>query len=55
MVLGAYLIYKFVKKTKVVPLESIALHDAFDQADAYPEEPEVKKTGPIRFVSWIWD
>ncbi|KAH0421540.1 amino acid permease [Colletotrichum camelliae] len=55
LVLGAYLIYKFVKKTKIVPLENIALHDAFDQADAYPEEPEVKKTGPIRFVSWIWD
>ncbi|KAL0931271.1 Dicarboxylic amino acid permease 3 [Colletotrichum truncatum] len=55
LVLGAYLIYKFVKKTKVVSLDSIPLHDAFEQADAFPEEPEEKKTGPIRFVSWIWE
>ncbi|KAF6806160.1 amino acid transporter [Colletotrichum sojae] len=55
LVLGAFLIWKFVKKTKVVSLDNIPLHEAFEQADAYPEEPEVKKTGPIRFVSWIWE
>ncbi|KAF6824251.1 amino acid transporter [Colletotrichum plurivorum] len=55
LVLGAYLIWKFAKKTKVVTLDNIPLHEAFEQADAYPEEPEVKKTGPIRFVSWIWE
>ncbi|GKT54104.1 dicarboxylic amino acid permease [Colletotrichum tofieldiae] len=51
----AFLTWKFVKKTKAVSLENIPLHDAFEQADSYPEEPEVKKTGPIRFVSWIWE
>ncbi|KAK2053594.1 amino acid permease [Colletotrichum caudatum] len=51
----AFLIYKFVMKTKAISLENIPLHDAIERADAHPEEPEVKKTGPIRFVSWIWD
>ncbi|KAF9877857.1 amino acid permease [Colletotrichum karsti] len=55
LVLGAYTIYKLVKKTKIVPLNDIPLRDAFEQADEYPEEPEPKKTGPVRFVSWIWD
>jgi yeast amino acid transporter len=54
-VLFAYLIWKFTKKTKIVPLKSIPLDDAIEQADQYPDEPEEKNTGPIRFVSWIWD
>ncbi|KAK1634680.1 amino acid permease [Colletotrichum phormii] len=55
LVAGAFLFWKFFKKTKGVVLENIPLHDAFEQADAYPEEPEKQETGPIRFVSWIWN
>ena len=53
--LFAYLIWKFVKKTKIVPLSAIALDEAFAQADTTPDEPEVKSVGWIRVLSWIWD
>lgn len=31
--LSAYFIWKFVKKTKIVPLSEIPLHAAFEQAE----------------------
>ncbi|OLN83759.1 Dicarboxylic amino acid permease 3 [Colletotrichum chlorophyti] len=55
LVLFAYLIYKFIKKTRIVALDSIPLHDAFEQADLNPDEPEPKKTGPARLISWLWE
>lgn len=54
MVLTAYLVWKFVKKTKVVPLRDIPLKAALDQADQQPEEPEPKQNGWLSIVSWIW-
>ncbi|WYZ39883.1 hypothetical protein EsH8_IV_000224 [Colletotrichum jinshuiense] len=51
----AFVVWKFVKKTKVVSLDSIPLHEAFEQSDEYPDEPEPKNTGPIRFISWLWE
>ncbi|KAK7921335.1 hypothetical protein PG985_009357 [Apiospora marii] len=55
LVLGAYLIWKFVKKTKVVSLDSTPLLAALDQVDLYPDMPEPKQTGWLRTVSWIWN
>ena len=55
LVIYAYLIWKFVKKTKVVSLSSIALEEAFDRVEQEPEFPELRKTGAIRVVSWIWE
>ncbi|KAH6652502.1 proline-specific permease [Truncatella angustata] len=55
LVLGAYLIWKFTKKTKVVSLKSIPLDDALLQADQCPDEPEEKAKGLVKLVSWIWD
>ncbi|KAK7977327.1 hypothetical protein PG996_003393 [Apiospora saccharicola] len=55
LVLGAYLIWKFVKKTKVVSLDSIPLLAALDQVDLYPDMPEPKQTGWLRTVSWMWN
>ncbi|KAK8133734.1 amino acid permease/ SLC12A domain-containing protein [Apiospora sp. TS-2023a] len=55
LVLGAYLIWKFVKKTKVVSLDSIPLLAALDQVDLYPDMPEPKQTGWLRAVSWMWN
>jgi len=51
----AYLSWKYYKKTKIIPLDEIALADAFEQASLYPEDPEEKKRGWIRLVSWMWD
>ncbi|KAI0010469.1 proline-specific permease [Xylariaceae sp. FL0662B] len=55
LVLSAYLIWKFIKKTKVVSLHSIPLDEAFGQADEILGEPPAKKKGWVRLVSWIWD
>ncbi|KEY72704.1 hypothetical protein S7711_02492 [Stachybotrys chartarum IBT 7711] len=33
IVVSAYFIYKYVKKTRIVPLDKIPLHDAFDLAE----------------------
>ncbi|KAK3389645.1 amino acid permease/ SLC12A domain-containing protein [Podospora didyma] len=55
IVLIAYLSWKFLRRTKIVSLDEIALKDAFEQAEQYVEEPEGKKKGWIRAVSWIWD
>ena len=55
LVLCAYLIWKYVKKTKIVSLHAMALDEAFAQADNTPDEPEVKKPGWVRGISWIWD
>jgi amino acid transporter len=38
LVLAAYLIWKFVKKTKVVSLSEIPLHDAISRASEKPSE-----------------
>ncbi|KAK8039407.1 hypothetical protein PG993_007818 [Apiospora rasikravindrae] len=55
LVLGAYLIWKFLKKTEVVPLDSIPLLAALEQVDLYPDMPEPKQTGWLRTVSWLWN
>jgi amino acid transporter len=49
------MIYKYFRKTKIMSLESIPLLDALEQAELYPEEPEKKQSGWLRFVSWIWE
>lgn len=53
--LAVYLIWKYLKKTKIVSLESIPLADALEQVERYPEEPEKKQKGWLRFASWIWE
>ena len=56
IVLTAYLFWKYFRKTKVVSLDDIPLEDAFQQAEYFvDDEPEVKKKGWIRAISWIWD
>ncbi|KAI1151250.1 amino acid permease/ SLC12A domain-containing protein [Nemania diffusa] len=56
LVLAAYLIWKFWKKTKIVSLSKIPLEEAFRQAEQVPDdEPPVKKNNKLRFVTWIWD
>ncbi|KAI0397013.1 amino acid permease/ SLC12A domain-containing protein [Xylariaceae sp. FL0594] len=57
LVLTAFLVWKFWKKTKLVSLSEIPLEDAFKQAaeQAPDDEPLVKRTSWVRLVSWIWD
>ncbi|KAI1381186.1 proline-specific permease [Hypoxylon crocopeplum] len=55
LVLSAYFIWKFVRKTKISSLKSIPLEEAFLQVDQYPDEPEGKSQGWLRALSWIWD
>lgn len=56
LVLLAFLIWKFWKKTKIVSLSKIPLEEAFRQArDFVDDEPPTKTKGAARFVSWIWD
>ncbi|KAI8962061.1 dicarboxylic amino acid permease [Daldinia sp. FL1419] len=55
LVLGAYLIYKYVKKTRIASLKSIPLEDAILQADQYPDDPQDKSEGWTRAISWLWD
>ncbi|KAK9791657.1 putative Amino acid permease/ SLC12A domain-containing protein [Seiridium cardinale] len=53
LVLCAYLTWKSIKKTKIVPLESIPLVEALAQADQYPEDPEEKSKGALRLSPQI--
>ncbi|KAI1077826.1 amino acid permease/ SLC12A domain-containing protein [Whalleya microplaca] len=55
LVLSAYLIWKFIKKTQVVSLSSIPLDEAFEQAERPYDEPPTKQKGWIRLFTWIWD
>ncbi|EGY15208.1 hypothetical protein VD0002_g5630 [Verticillium dahliae] len=55
LVTGAYLLWKVLKKTRFVSLDSVPLDSAFEQVDLNPEEPEVEEKGWIRAVSWIWN
>ncbi|KAI0205279.1 amino acid permease/ SLC12A domain-containing protein [Astrocystis sublimbata] len=56
LVLLAYFIWKYWKKTKIVSLADIPLDDAFKQAGQIEDdEPPVKKGTWVRLVSWIWD
>ncbi|KAI0443517.1 amino acid permease/ SLC12A domain-containing protein [Xylaria telfairii] len=56
LVLSAYLIWKFWKKTKIVSLSNIPLDEAFKQAEqVVDDEPPTKKRTWVRLVSWIWD
>ncbi|KAJ3578101.1 hypothetical protein NPX13_g2463 [Xylaria arbuscula] len=56
LVLAAYLIWKLLKKTKIVSLSDIPLEEAFAQAAEVPDdEPPFKKSSKAHWISWIWD
>lgn len=54
LVIAAYLLWKFTKGTKIVSLEDIPLRAALDDIVQYPEPAERKRTGWLRYLSWIW-
>ncbi|UZJ56069.1 hypothetical protein CBS101457_005389 [Exobasidium rhododendri] len=55
LVIGAFVIWKVWKKTKYIPLESIPLIAALDEAERNPDIPTEATKGWVRLVSWIWD
>ncbi|KAI2643371.1 amino acid permease/ SLC12A domain-containing protein [Xylaria nigripes] len=56
LVLATYTIWKFWKRTKIVPLAEIPLEDAFKQAEqAMGYAPLVPNSKADLLFSWIWD
>jgi amino acid permease len=55
LVITAFLIWKFWKKTKYVRLADIPLLAALDEAEEDLNDEEPVSKGWIRLVSWIWD
>ncbi|KAK4173629.1 putative amino acid permease [Triangularia setosa] len=61
IVLTAYLFWKSLRKTSVIPLDQIPLEEAFKQAEENLKlqnqgfQPTKKTKSWTRFISWIWD
>jgi amino acid transporter len=55
LVITAYLIWKFVKKTRIVSLKEIPLQEALEEIRINPEDPEPENTGWRKFVTFLWD
>ena len=55
LVLAAFLLWKFIKKTKFVKLSEIPLKDALDDVDRNPEPLDPGSKGWMRFVGFLWD
>lgn len=55
LVLGAYAIWKVIKKTKLVRLEDIPLREAFEEIGREPEDPEPVAKGWVKWVAFLWD
>ncbi|KAI0470996.1 amino acid permease/ SLC12A domain-containing protein [Xylariaceae sp. FL0804] len=55
LVLAAYSMWKYAKKTKVVSLSDIPLDEAFDQVEQLIDVPETKSRGWVQMISWLWD
>lgn len=55
LVLTAFLLWKFFKKTKFVKLAEIPLREAFEEVERKPEEPDPVPKGWVKLVSFLWD
>lgn len=57
LVLGAFTVWKVLKKTKFKSLDSVRLTEALEQADQYPESVTERKSLLVRILtfSWLWD
>jgi len=51
----AYLVWKFVKRTKIVNLADVPIRQALDEIARHPEPPEPKQTGWRRIIGILWD
>ncbi|KXT15493.1 hypothetical protein AC579_3398 [Pseudocercospora musae] len=55
LVLTAFVLWKFFKKTRIANLADIPLREALDEIERKPEEPESSPRGWLRWVSFLWD
>ncbi|CAK7217069.1 hypothetical protein SCUCBS95973_003026 [Sporothrix curviconia] len=55
LVIAAFVLWKFVKRTKAVSLDAVPIEEALYEADHYPDEVPYDQKGLIRLVSWLWD
>ena len=55
LVLAAFLIWKFVKKTRFVKLSEIPLREALDDIDRHPEPLDPSSKGWKKYVGFLWD
>ncbi|KAF2427118.1 hypothetical protein EJ08DRAFT_699747 [Tothia fuscella] len=55
LVIAAFLIWKLVKRTRIVSLHEIDLQGAFEDIRLHPEDLEPESTGWRRFFTFLWD
>lgn len=55
LVIAAFLLWKFIKKTKFVDLADVPIRAALEQVAANPEPEESKATGWRKAVNFLWD
>lgn len=55
LVITAYLLWKFIKKTKIVSLTDIPLREALADVDRFPEMPEPEAKGWKKVLNILWD
>jgi amino acid transporter len=55
LVIAAFLLWKFIKKTKFVSLADIPIREALEEVARYPEPTEPKKYGMKRVIGFLWD
>lgn len=55
LVITAYLLWKFIKKTKIVSLTDIPLREALADVDRFPEMPEPEAKGWKKALNILWD
>ena len=53
IILILYFVYKFIKKTKIIPLDQLPIQRFIDIANANPEEPAKPVTG-WRRLNILW-
>ncbi|KAK7521295.1 proline-specific permease [Phyllosticta citriasiana] len=55
LVLAAYLLWKFFKRTKIVALSDIPLREALEAVERSPEAPEPQRKGWKKWINVLWD
>lgn len=55
LVITAYVVWKIIKKTKIVSLSDIPIREALDEVERHPEAPEPEPKGWQKAVGILWD
>lgn len=55
LVVAAFLLWKIIKKTKMVDLADVPIRAALEEVARNPEPEEMKSTGWRRVVNFLWD